>query len=78
MELTFKNWLEDIQQVNPVDVDKDPTLSPVAKSAQIAMQDAIKRGKNPVKAVQDSIAKSKVPMNKLGQIMPTDPTTTGQ
>lgn len=73
MELTFKNWLEDMEptiSTDQNDIEKDPTLAPAVRTAQVAMQDAIKKGKNPIKAVQDSLSKSKVPMNKLGQVMP--------
>jgi len=74
MELNFKSWFEDIDptQQNPAKLKNDPTLGPVAQKAQMAVQDAIKRGKNPIKAAQTSVATSGVPLNRLGDVMPKD------
>ena len=71
--LDFKQWLalELMQQQTQTPEELDPNLNTAAKKAQIAVQTAVKTGKNPIKAAQDVISKSKIPMNKLGQIMPT-------
>jgi hypothetical protein len=79
--LDFKDWLatEDASQVQQQNTDKavemDPNLSTAAKKAQVAVQTAINKGKNPIKAAQTAIAQSKVPPNKLGQVMPQDQLT---
>jgi hypothetical protein len=79
MELNFKTWLEDIdpaqaKQPDPNALKNDPTIGPAQKKAQMAVQDAIKKGKNPIQAAQQAVATSNVPMNRLGDIMPKDQT----
>lgn len=69
--LNFKHWLEAIPQPNPELAD--PTLGATAAAAKVAAQTAIKKGQNPIVAAQGAVLKSKIPVNKLGQIMPTDP-----
>ncbi len=64
--LDFKNWI-----LEQMDMIKDPVLGQAAQKASLAMQNAIKKGQNPVKAAQQEIVKSKIPMNKIGKIMPT-------
>jgi len=78
--LDFKHWLEDISQTQNDDksVSMDPNLSIAAKKAQSAVQMAINKGKNPIKAAQLAVAQSKVPPNKLGQVMPQDQIAQGQ
>ncbi len=72
--LNFKNWFV-AEDANPNDekaISMDPNLSTAAKKAQVAVQAAINKGQNPIKAAQMAVAQSKVPPNKLGQIMPQD------
>jgi len=76
--LDFKTWLtsEDVAQDDAVNVD--PNLSTASKKAQVAVTTAINKGKNPIKAAQMAVAQSKVPPNKLGQVMPQDTIAQGQ
>lgn len=71
--LNFKQWIaEDMAPNNNRPPEEtDPTLGPAAKAAQIAVQTAVKKGQDPIKAAQTNLAANKnIPMNKLGKIMP--------
>lgn len=71
--LNFKQWIaEDMAtNANRPPEETDPTLGPAAKAAQIDVQNAVKMGKDPIKAAQMNLAKNKnIAMNKLGKIMP--------
>lgn len=76
MKLDLKAWLEDMNPVNGAPgtanpaQQNDPVITAATQAAQKAMQDAIQKKQDPVKAAQDAILKAKVPLNKMGQIMP--------
>lgn len=72
--LQFKNWLEELDPNQ--DPDNDPALATTSRAAKVAVQAAVAQGKNPVQAAQKVVAQNtKVPLNKLGHIMPTMPGT---
>ena len=61
--LDFKTWLEDMSQ-------NDPATMAAQQAALAAGQQAIQQKKDPVAAIQQSVLKSKLPLNKIGKIMP--------
>lgn len=80
MELSFKSWLEMSNTgisagSAPAEVD-DPSLKNVRQQAVRAATQAIQKGKNPVKTVQDTLLKQVqtggIPLKKLGDVMPVD------
>jgi len=71
MDISFKSWLENNVDAKQA-IDTDPLLSTAAKKAEAAAMDAVNKGKNPIKAAQTAVVQSKVPLNKLGQVMPQD------
>lgn len=72
--LCFKSWLEDMNNQTPQDLSKDPVLAGANQAAQNAVKDAINKKQDPIQAAKAAVLKAKVPMNKLGSIMPKDPT----
>lgn len=64
--LDFKGWI--LEQINTV--EKDPAVNMAMQKASLAMQAAVKKGIDPIKAAQNEIIKSKVPMHKMGKVMP--------
>lgn len=60
--------------MNNQDPAKDPALVNANQAAQNAVKDAVNNKKDPIQAAKAAIVKAKVPMNKLGSIMPKDPT----
>ena len=70
--LDFKSWFEADVMDAEKDIQTDPNLSNAAKKAQLAATDAVNKGANPIKAAQKAVISSKVPPNKLGQVMPQD------
>lgn len=71
MEINFKQWVE--AMVKPMKPETDPNVLIAQKKASQAVQLAIKGNKNPVKAAQNAVAQSNVPVNKLGKVMPVGP-----
>lgn len=75
--LTFKKWFED----NAMDASKNLQATQAVKSVgQTGIDAALnaqRKGKNPLTAAQQAVlqqaAAGKVPMNKLGDVLPKDP-----
>lgn len=64
--LNFKKWLEDAMQPT------DPTIMAAQQAVLAAGQQAVAAKKNPILAMQQAALKSKVPLNKMGDLMPKD------
>lgn len=56
------------------DASKDPMLAGANQLAKNAVKDAINKKQDPIQAAKAAVLKANVPMNKLGSIMPKDPT----
>ena len=75
--LCFKSWLEDMNANDSLnqnqEIAKDPTLSAANKAAQNAAKNAVLKKQNPIQAARMAVLNANVPMNKLGSVMPKDP-----
>lgn len=76
--LCFKSWLEDMNANDSLnqsqEIAKDPALSAANKAAQNAAKNAVLKKQNPIQAARMAVLNFGVPMNKLGSVMPKDPT----
>jgi hypothetical protein len=75
--LCFKSWLEDMNAANSMnqsqELAKDPALAAANKAAQSAAKNAVLKKQDPLQAAKMAVLNSNLPANKLGSVLPKDP-----
>lgn len=75
--LCFKSWLEDMNTADSLNqsqqLAKDPALATANKAAQAAAKNAVLKKQNPLQAARMAVLNSNLPANKLGSVLPNDP-----